>query len=157
MARKWARKWTRDFKLKIGRLAGCGRLMLTGRIGPSFGPKTGPRFFMSIELTPWTDKDVSPSRRALLACYATMYLCCGGKENRRGRENGMRGKMRRRREAMETTSNIHVTRDSPLAPNNHELDPESTDGRDARLTRPSERAQEDFTCPERNFPSSRNL
>ena len=38
--------------MKTGRLAGRGRLLLTGRIGPKMGPKTVPRFFMSIELTP---------------------------------------------------------------------------------------------------------
>ena len=44
--------------MKTGRLAGRGRLLHTGRIGPKMGPKigpkTGPRFFMSIELTPCT-------------------------------------------------------------------------------------------------------
>ena len=52
-AQKFARKLARD---KIVRLAGRGRLMLTGTTCLSFGPKSCPKtcpiFFMSIELTP---------------------------------------------------------------------------------------------------------
>ena len=40
-------------KSQTGR-SGGGLPLPLGRTGPSFGPKTGPRFFMSIELTPCT-------------------------------------------------------------------------------------------------------
>ena len=49
----FARKCARDVKLKIGWLAGRGRLMLSGRPCPSFGPKTCPIFLCPIELTHW--------------------------------------------------------------------------------------------------------
>ena len=39
---KMGPKWARNGKLKIGRLAGRGRHILTGRIVPKNGPKTGP-------------------------------------------------------------------------------------------------------------------
>ena len=53
--------------MNTGRLAGRGRLLLAGRIGPKMGPKIGPktglRFFMSIELTPSSDDGLALEQR----------------------------------------------------------------------------------------------
>ena len=48
-----ARKLARDVKLKMADgWGGSGLPLPLGRNGPRFAPKTGPKFFMSIELTP---------------------------------------------------------------------------------------------------------